>query len=67
MGSTKTGSIGEVVEDADDEDGETVAPTCMSGSTGPIQRGVAAGSVRCVCAMRAAHRERRAICGAAQA
>jgi len=32
----RTGSIGDVVEDADDEDEGTFAPTCMSGSTGPI-------------------------------
>jgi hypothetical protein len=50
----RTGSISDAVEDAQDEDNETVAPTCMSEWTGPMQCVVAACSVRAICS--AAHR-----------
>jgi hypothetical protein len=45
--SMRTGPTGYVVEDADIEENETFAPICMSESTRPMQRVVAAGSVRC--------------------
>lgn len=41
-----TGSIGDVVEDADDKVNETFAPTCVLELTATMHGVVAAGSVR---------------------
>ena len=52
--SVRTRSIGDTVEDADDEHTEPVAPTCMIEWTGHMQCVVAAGNVRCARAVQRA-------------